>query len=373
MPVIIVKKQNTPTCGIQESIEQLKGSGGTIVIPAGIYTIRKSILLPSNVSFKGDGGKVVLTRNLETFSLLKEDTKLNSMDVEIDDTKGLKVGDEVMIKDFKEYSWHSRHLIIKNIEGHHLTLELLFGKSELVYKTEHTARLWNWFPMLWIIDSENITIKDIEIDGVDWDPAIDRGDFTCSAIHTRNSKDLRINNVTIKNWPADGISIQSSNAIVENCFIDKCRNHGLHPGTGASYGTWINNTVQNCGMDGFFFCMNVKNTVVSGNTFINNSNHGIGGLGTPDRGNIVTNNISCGNGMHGLEATRAEDNIIEGNIFKNNSQKEPGKYSAIYLKSHQGNIVRNNIFIDDQESPTQTTNIICEEPVGENIIEELTP
>ena len=62
--------------------------------------------------------------------------------------------------------------------------------------------------------------------------------------------------------------------------------------------------------------------------------------------------------------------MIQGNILRNNSQEKPGKYAGIYLEEHRENDVTGNVFIDDQDRPTQKHKIISLNPSGENVIQE---
>jgi hypothetical protein len=63
--------------------------------------------------------------------------------------------------------------------------------------------------------------------------------------------------------------------------------------------------------------------------------------------------------------------VIQGNILRNNSQSKPGKFAGIYLEGHSNNNVTGNVFIDDQDRPTQKHKIISLNPAGENVIQEV--
>ena len=117
-----------------------------------------------------------------------------------------------------------------------------------------------------------------------------------------------------------------------------------------------------------YFCLNVANSVIKGNRFYRNGRNGMGGLGYPDRCNAVLGNTCVENGEHGIEATKAFGNTIQGNVCRNNSKKSPGKFAGIYLQGHRGNIVKENACIEDQVEPTQLQGVVAVEPAGENLI-----
>ena len=57
---IIIRRDSanglSPTSGLQEAIDALPASGGTVLLPAGVYPLRRSVLLRSNVTLRGAKG-----------------------------------------------------------------------------------------------------------------------------------------------------------------------------------------------------------------------------------------------------------------------------------------------------------------------------
>ena len=53
---------NSPTAGFQDAVDYLKPDGGEIYVPPGIYKIRKSIVLNSGISIRGNGNHSIIER-----------------------------------------------------------------------------------------------------------------------------------------------------------------------------------------------------------------------------------------------------------------------------------------------------------------------
>ncbi len=363
--------RSSTTSGIQEAIDALPEAGGTVFVPAGRYLIRRSVVLRSNVTLCGEGAATVIGRPREKILKVTKRVSKNKTHAFLEDTKGLRIGDEIMISDDEQRGYWARHGIIREIKNDRVNLELLECDPEKVYLPAKNAIASNYFPGLWIPRVDGVTIKDLTIDGGTKRHRAPKGNFTNAGIHCRTSYDVRILNVTVRNWQADGIGVQSGeSAIVSHCTVDNCRGPGLHPGTGLKNSIWSNNVSRNNTTDGFFFCLRVLQAVVEGNLFFRNRGHGMANLTDPDRYNILKANVCAENGQHGIEAARAIGNVIQGNILRNNSQEKPGKYAGIYLEEHRENDVTGNVFIDDQDRPTQKHKIISLNPSGENVIQE---
>lgn len=361
--------QASATAGIQEAIDTLPETGGTVLIPAGTYLLRRCAKLRPRVTLRGDGAATVLTRLPVVRSVqLTRRTIKNQPRVALQRVTGLRVGDELILRDKKMGGWNARHGVIKEIRGHVVTLDLVEGSPETIFSPKYGATASNLFPALWLPWAHEAVIENLMIDGGLSGRSKHTGDFSTAAIHTRRSNDIRISNVITRNWPGDGISVQKGfGAVVSNCLAEHCQGIGLHPGTGLENSLWVNNISRHNG-HGLLFCQGVVHAVVQGNLIYGNAGYGIFGLGDPDRFNSVLGNICAGNGKHGIEARKALGNTIQGNILRNNSQEGAGEFAGLYLELHRDNLVTGNLFIDDQEHPTQTKSLMSLNPAGRNLI-----
>jgi len=356
------------TAGIQEAIDALPQTGGTVIIPAGRYLIHRSIRLRSGVSLRGEGPATILTRRAPVTFNLTAPCQAQSKTVEVDSVAGLQPGDEIIIADLIQRSWHSRQFVISVIEGTTLKGEIVAGNPKRSYAPDGGAWGGHFFPMLHIPDCDSVTIESLAIHGGDhpYSRSDDAG-FTCMAVHAASATNLQIHHVTAKGWPADGIGAQRGRGVtVTHCLVEDCLSHGFHPGTHLAESLWTNN-ISRRNRTGFFFCLGVRHAVVTDNVFVDNQGCGIDNLGDPDRDNVIRGNIVARNGLYGIEGRGALNNVIAGNIVQDNSQRSPGMFPGIYLSKHAGNVVQGNRCHDTQDQPTQSRGLVAEDDAGENV------
>ena len=134
---------DSATAGIQEAIDALPESGGTVVLPAGTFRLRRSVRLKSRVTLRGEGAATVLTRPPEFSTPLAQDLPAQETRAVLAEVTGLMVGDEICICDDEEGGWHMRHGIIRSIQDRTLDLELLVSKPELPYLRARKAQASN--------------------------------------------------------------------------------------------------------------------------------------------------------------------------------------------------------------------------------------
>ncbi|GEM_PF-728931 len=379
LPVVTVNPsahRGSPTAGIQEAIDSLPEGGGMVFVPHGTYLVRRSIVLRANVTLRGEAAATVLMRPAPIFFDLTAPTTAHCMDAELSTVEGLQVGDEIYIADKAQAGWHARHMTITAIKGTRVQGTLVVGDPERCYDSKGGAHGANYFPMILAPriagEGTGAGVMDLMVDGgpSTYDPRR-MLDFTCSAIHGVHSDNFRVRGVTVRRWPGDGISTQGGSATVTECLVEDCLGNGYHPGTGISSSIWTNNISRRNGWDGFFFCLAVRNAIVSNNLLIDNHLNGIGGLQDPDAYNVITGNVIARNGKRGIDAFGALGNIIANNLIQDNSRSVPGAFAGLWMENHCGNVVTGNLCPDTknaQKTPTQAGGIESIDPAGENTI-----
>jgi len=373
--VVNVKSIQTPvsaTAGIQEAIAALPPEGGTVYLPPGQYALRRSVELPSNIRLRGEGCATVLTRPAAVEEVrVTQPTDGARTTLYTVHADGLCPGDQIYLRDDLSGGWHATHAIINRIASDHLELEILRGEAQHEFSPDRQARISNWFPCFWLRGVRDVTIENMVIDGGITTHSVRKCDFVVAAVHAHKSANIRIRDLSIRNWPGDGIGLQGgSGGWVTGCLVENCAGHGYHPGTGITQSTWTDNMAQRNTRDGFFFCLRVTHSTVRGNILVGNGGHGIGGLSDPDQYNTVIGNVCADNGMHGIDADKAIGNTIQGNICRNNSRSVAGRFAGIYLAGHRNNIVTGNVCVDDQPLPTQLQPLADLQPAGANIIRD---
>ena len=365
--------QGSATGGIQEAVDALPKSGGTVYLPPGRYALRRSVQLRSNVTLRGEGAATVITRPKPVIIPLARPSDGSRRRLVLRHARGLAVGDEIHVGDDDSCGWWAGHSIIRHIRGNTLDLEILHGKRRYRYLPKRRAFAANWFPAFWLRSLRGVTIENLTIDGGIRRHKRTICDFVVAAVHSHKSVGLRVTDLTIRNWPGDGIGIQNGRgAIVSGCRVENCAGHGYHPGTGLAESVWRGNLARGNTRDGLFFCLRVTHSVVEGNVFVRNAGNGIGDLSDPDQYNAVVGNVCAENGRHGIEAVRAIGAVIQGNVCRGNSRGAPGKFAGIYLVGHRDCAVTGNVCVDDRPRPTQRLGLVSRDPAGPSTVSENT-
>jgi parallel beta-helix repeat protein len=359
-------KTKSPTSGIQEAIDSLNGNGGRVRIPTGRWHLSRSIWIPSGVSLVGDGPSTVLYISPLKVAQLAKDIRKGARVITIKGKVPFKVGQEIGVSDEKRSGWWGTHGIVEKIDGNQVTMSAEFNRA---LSAKDDAKAVSLFPAITANGESDLELSDFTIRG----PKGYKGkwwDFTYSAIHLVLCERSRVTNVTVFEWPSDGIGIQrGSDAQVSQCQSHGCRGHGFHPGTGLVRSVWSHNIGKGNGGDGFFFCARVHHSTCSDSVFSENGLSGIGGVARGgDHHNIISDNVCSYNRKWGIEATRGDEQVITGNLVLSNSQEKSGVYPGIRLHDMERNIVTSNRLADDQNKPTQTQGIVESGETDYNLI-----
>lgn len=343
------------TGGIQEAIDSLPQRGGLVILPPGVYPLRRSVVLRSNVVLRGSGPATVLQRPPQVRSLLTAMAKPGDTIVAVENASGFEVGTEVAVQDSQQGGWYVAHRTVVKAEGKAVQLDRPVDRD---YDPKRQAAMLNYFPGIMVDRQEGVTIEDLRLDGRLADNPGPNNDFTLAAIHLVSARDCTVRACRVAGWPSDGIGVQggSGNRVID-CTAERCRGHGFHPGTSLVGGVFSRNIGRQNAWDGLFFCMEVRHLVVSDNVFEGNGWNGIGGLGNGgDKFNIVHGNVCAGNAQCGILANDGANNSIVGNICVGNSTSKAGAYPGIRLHNVTEMTVTGNRCGDD-EKKTQSAGI----------------
>ncbi|MEA2064658.1 MAG: right-handed parallel beta-helix repeat-containing protein [Gemmatimonadota bacterium] len=354
--------ENSRTAGIQEAVDALPPDGGIVYLPAGTYEITRAVHLRSGVYVRGDGDHTVIARKENCLMTpLAKPSMAGEKSVKVKDAAGFEVGGEVCIRSDKSFGWYSTHTPITAIEGNTIHFEDTLTHDHL---PEENASAFNLFPAFYAIDAQDVRIEDLMIDGriTDADRKMlgPTNDFTLSAVHFRRVCDCLVSRVHVKDYPADGISIQTGdNATVSQCLSERNLGHGFHPGTGITSGAWIDNVGRFNGWDGLFFCHRVRHSTMRGNRFHDNGWNGIGGLGQGgtggDRYNVISGNFCYNNARCGIECKVGGNNVITNNVCENNSRNKPGRWPGILVRDTHSSVISGNRCLDFQQPDSART------------------
>ena len=197
--------ETSPTCGLQQAIDSLGPSGGTVTIPAGRYVLRRGVELSARVTLTGEGGRAILVAPRAYASRLAGDVAEGSDAVTVADASGFAVGDEIMVTSHTQRGWNSTHAILVDIRGNTLRLSRPLWND---YKSADETLAVHWFAMVRAFMQHEIHLTDLTIEGTPERLAL-RPDFTASAIHLVRCCDSQITRCRVVGWPHDGISVSN--------------------------------------------------------------------------------------------------------------------------------------------------------------------
>jgi parallel beta-helix repeat protein len=204
------------------------------------------------------------------------------------------------------------------------------------------ARVRNNFPILCVIDGQNVVLEDLTVDGNKAENTYLDG-CRGGAIYLYHVKDITVRNCVAHDYNGDGISFQiSSNVKVLNCESYGHAGFGVHPGTGSDRPTIQNCRMHNNGQVGLYLCWRVRHGRISHNSMESNGQYGIS-IGHKDTDNEFEDNTVAHNGVTGVLfrdesfANSGHRNTFRGNRILDNGDAKQGYGFLIY--PHAGDIV----------------------------------
>ena len=269
-----------------------------------------------------------------------------------------------MVDDRRQW-WDGTHARVVSVEG---SIVRLSEPIDAGLKVKEKARIIGLFPGITTNGigppvcrkpTQDVVLRDLVLRGVNG-RAGPYMDFTYSAVHLVHCFNARILNVSVFDWPSDGIGVQGGKDLqVTHCQVSKCGGNGFHPGTGLGRSVWSHNIGMGNSCDGLFLCGQVNDSVFSNSVFTYNGNSGIGGVGEfDDHHNVISDNVCSENAKWGINASDGVEHMISGNMLRSNSRGKPGVYPALRLHNTKRFLVQGNRCADDQDPPVQTCGIV---------------
>lgn len=331
----------------------------------GTHTLRRSIEIGDGVTLTGTA---TLTRHDRNQAELTAIAQTGDTTIYVDSTAGFQVGDELGLY---AYGTTPSWVIVSTVGSGWITLEM---PVQGLYEPSAGAAITNYFPLVRAIGT-NITIEGLTLDG-NHDLTTDQWKITggglihaemtnsvirnvtvvdaySTGILLRGGRDNLIENTTVLRSRGHGIfldqeidttirdSVSSyngyqitkalgdgilvnggANHLIENNVTNYNQRYGLHPaGELTRGGIWQDNEASYNRSNGFHFCYNNFDILVTGNNLHFNRS-GVGGFGLggeyADRFNTVTGNWAQGNRRYGIETNGGGDNVITFNDLRGN-------------------------------------------------------
>lgn len=336
---------------------------GTTTTLTGTHVQRQSIELGAGDTLTGDA---TLTRGNTVQKNLTQDAHEGVIRLFVPNTTGYQLGDELMVL---AYETGAEYVIVADLGSDWIDIESPLSQT---YTVANSVAVVNYFPLIRAIGT-GITIEGLTLDG-NRDPTVLQWQIIGGGLLHMETTNSVIRDVIVMNSPSTGIlfkdgrdnliaysivldsyghgiildqeidttieyTISSFNGergngdgilvdggaghLIQNNLTRFNERYGLHPaGELTRGGVWRDNEASENGSDGFRFCYNQFDLLVTGNMLNNNGRSGVGGLGVgglyADRFNIVTDNTATGNRRYGIETNGGRDNVITFNDVRGN-------------------------------------------------------
>jgi len=341
---------------LQAAVDYLAAlGGGTVRLLPGEWRLANTVHLRSRIRLEGSGPETVLVKNPSVRTRLAADSDWYEQEIELEDASGFEVGGGVVLQARNPHnqgrSTQKRTLVAR--DGRRFRLDRPLEENFWVDCEAEVATL---FPLL-----TGNHVQDIEITGLTLDGNRERNERLdgnyAGCVFLQNCRDVRIRDVTARNYHGDGISWQiCHDVVIEGCRCLGNSDLGLHPGSGSQRPVMRGNLLEGNGI-GIFFCWGVKHGVAEENRIVGSRTFGIS-IGHRDTDNRIVKNRIEQSGQVGIlfrnephEARCAHRNLLEDNVVTDSGAAaaegsgRPGY--AVDIQGHTRDVtLRGNAFVD---------------------------
>ena len=313
---------------LQAAMKLLK-PGDTLEIGPGTYTMNNSVFVPSGVTVKGTPGQTILKKSASVESKLVEDADYGDSVFAVAEPQKFQPGMGVaFVDDQLKSGWDITVTTVREVRPPYILVNPATLRDYNAEK-QH-AKLRNTFPILCVVEAENVVLEDVIVDGNRAENAYLDG-CRGGAIYMYRVRNVEVRRATARNWNGDGISFQITDGVkVLDSESYGHAGYGAHPGTGSA-----NSVVENCRLHdnsdiGLFLCWRVRHGRFLNNRIEGNGHYGIS-IGHKDTDNEFTGNTIAHNGTAGvLFRKETPQNSGSRNIFRDNKVLDNGNAKEGY-------------------------------------------
>ncbi len=352
---------------LQKAAGMLK-PGDTLVIGPGVYTMNNGFYVPSGVTVRGTAGKTILKKSDGVESPLKVDAGYGMYQLMPEDPSKFRGGMGVSVLDDDQSGWGVTVTTVTAVEGDILRIDPMTLFDYLVVPNH--AKVQNTFPILAVLNAENVLLEGITVDG-NKDTNSYLGGCRGGAIYMDQVRNVTVRNCVARNYNGDGISFQITDQVkILDCESFGHTGLGVHPGTGSDRSTVKGCHIHDNGKVGLFLCWRVRHGEFSDNLIENNGNYGIS-IGHKDTDNLFERNKITHNGLYGVYFRQETfSNSGHRNTFRDNTILDNGSErggAGFYIEPKAGDIVIENNRISETraKNPTQLYGVYKVKGAGE--------
>jgi len=303
--------------------------GDTLAIGPGTYKMNNSVFVPSGVTVRGTAGQTILQKSAGVESKLVEDADYGDTVFAVAEPRKFQPGMGVSFVDDKLNSgWDITVSTVSAVKPPYILVDPMTLRDYIGQKQHGKVR--NTFPILSVVDAENVTLEDVIVDGNRAQNAYIDG-CRGGAIYLYRVRNVTVRRAVARNYNGDGISFQISDGV--KVLDSESYGHagfGMHPGTGSA-----NAVVERCklhdnGDIGLFLCWRVRHGRFSNNVMEHNGHYGIS-IGHKDTDNEFIGNTIARNGTAGvLFRQEGPQNSGHRNTFRQNRVLDNGNAKEGY-------------------------------------------
>lgn len=280
--------------------------------------------------------------------------------ISVADTSVFKPGEGIIIKGTEGTgigNWGVEQNMVDSVNTSNNTLTL---KKPLTLSVPNNSVVSHAYSAIFALGTnfnnrlQNMGVRDLTIEGWNTNQKPAFYEFYIGAINFVYCRFVTIDNITVRYWHSDGVSLQSCDqSTVSNSIATANRGHGFHPGTASRDLEFFKiQGIGNLGYaargtagDGLYYCWANQRVNIRQSVFRNNAGSGVGDLGggdtdnsSRDTDNIIEDSIMEGNFRAGIEVNgggNTANNIIRRNIIRNNNTGNQD-YAGINVLSKRG-------------------------------------
>ncbi len=276
------------------------------------------------------------------------------------DAKGFTPGGGIMLRSKTgpgDWQYEVVRATVTAIEGNVLFIDRITQKD---FWTDKNATAATAFPILTAENVDDVTVKDIVLDGNRDKNEHINGNFS-GAVFIQQCNRWRFENVTAQNHNGDGYSFQVCDDIqFRNCRAMNNADLGFHPGSGSQRPVFRDCTAKGNSL-GLYFCWAVSDGIAENCTFSENQRFGVS-IGHRDTDNLIKNCTMERNGEVGIlfrnegaEFRAGHRNRIENCTIRDTGKDKPG--IGIDIQGKTQDITISNTRVENTAGGNQKTGI----------------
>jgi len=345
---------------IQAAVDYVaRCGGGTVRVLPGVYRLRNSIFLHSNVQLVGSGPETVFFKEPSATTKLVVDGDHWDQEITLANNTGFQVGDGVRLVSKDPYG-KGTNIIQRTLVAASGNRFKLDRRLEERFHLEGEPQIATNFALIQCTSAADVLIANLTVDGNKaGNEMIDKGAFDDGAVRFDESNRITVRDLTVRNFYCDGIVWGiAHDVLVENCHLHDGVRLALHSGSGSQRSIVRGNRVEHCA-EGIYFCWGAQHGLYEKN-IIEECGYGMT-FGHCDSDNLIRNNEirrSREAGIHfrgGTKAFAPHRNRIERNRIVDSGAE---KGIAIDINGQTESVILSENELRETRSPLSRIGIL---------------